>query len=227
MTKFLFFGSKITADGDCSHEIRRQLLLDSVLKSRDTNLPTKVSIVKAVVFPVVTLWLWELDHKEGRMLKNWCLQTLVLEKTPESPLDSREIKPVNLKGNRPKILLGRTDAEVETLVFWSSDVNSWLNGKVPDVGKDWGQKESRASEDEMAGWHHQCNGHELGQTLGDDEGQRGLACCSPWVCRAGHDRRLNNNSRYCVCHDLSWEMVLAYVISSPWVFFSSVHLANS
>ena len=149
VTDFLFFGSKSIVDGDCSHEIRRRLLLvrkamtnlDSVLKSRDITLPTKVRIVKAMVFPVVILWLWELDHKEGRMPKNWCLWAVVLEKTPKSPLDGKEIKPVNLKGDQPWTFTGRTDAEAETPVFWSSDVNSWLIGKVPDAGKDWGQKE--------------------------------------------------------------------------------------
>ena len=87
--------------------------------------------------------------------KDWCLRTAVLEKTSESPLDSKEIKPVNLKGYQFWILIGRTDAEAEAPVFWSSDGNSWLIGKVSDAGKDWGQKEKRASEDEMAGWHHQ------------------------------------------------------------------------
>ena len=98
------------------------------------------------------IWLWKLDHKEGRAPKNRCLQTMVLEKTPESPLNNKEIKPVSLKGNQPWILAGRTDAKVEASVFWSSDVNSWLIGKVPDAGKDWGKKEKRESEDEMAGW---------------------------------------------------------------------------
>ena len=96
-------------------------------------------------------WLWQLDHKESKVLKNWCLQTVVLEKTPESTLDSKEIKSVNLKGNQPWILIGRTNAEAETSVFWSSDANSWLTGKV-----------------------HRCNGHELGQTSGDGEGQCGV-----------------------------------------------------
>ena len=85
----------------------------------------------------------------------------------------------NLKGNQPWILIERTDPEAETPVFWSSDANSWLIGKVPDAGEDWWQKK-RASEDEMAGWHHWCNGHELGQTSGGGEGQEGLVCCSPW-----------------------------------------------
>ena len=128
------------------------------------------------------IWLWELDCKEGRRPKNWCLWTAVLEKTTESPLDCKEIQPVSLKGNQPQILTGRTDAEDEAPVFWPSDENSQLVGKGPFAGKDWGQKEKRESEDEMTGWNHQCNGHELGQTSGDSEGQGGLACCSPWSC---------------------------------------------
>ena len=104
-------------------------------------------------------------------------------------------KPINPKGNQPWIFIGRTDAEAETPVFWSSVVNSWLIGKVPDAGKDWGQK--RASEDEMAGWHHWCNVHELGQTLGDGKGQGGLGCSSPWGCKESDvTGRLNNNSKW-------------------------------
>ena len=99
------------------------------------------------------LWLWELDCKEGRAPKNWCLRTVVLEKTPETPLVSKEIKPVNLKGNQPWLLFGRTDAEAEAPLFRSPDTNSQLIGNVPDAVKVWGQKEKRASEDEMAGWH--------------------------------------------------------------------------
>ena len=89
--------------------------------------------------PISHVWLWQLNCKEGRAPKNWCLQTVVLEKIPESPLKSNEIKPANLKGNQPWILIGRTHAEAEALVFWSSDSNSWLTGKVPDAGKDWMQ----------------------------------------------------------------------------------------
>ena len=124
--------------------------------------------------------LWKLNRKEGGVPKNWCLRTLVLEKILESPLDCKEIKPVNLKGNQPWMLVGKTNAEAETPVFLSSDVNSCLIGKVPDAGKDWGQKEKRASEDEMAGWHHRRDGHEFRKISADGEGQRGLACCSPW-----------------------------------------------
>ena len=108
------------------------------------------------------------------------LQNVELEKTPASPLDSKEIKPVNLKGDQHWIFTGRTDAEAEAPVFWSSDVNRWLIGKVPDAGKDQGQEEKRASEDEMAGRHHQYNEHDIGQTPGDGEGQGGLARCSQW-----------------------------------------------
>ena len=112
------------------------------------------------------VWMWELDHKESWAPKNQCFWTVMLEKTLEIPLDYKEIKPVNLKGNQPWIPVGRTDAEAETPVFWSSDVNSWLIGKDPDAGKDWRQKGKKASEDEMNGWHHWFNGHELGQTSG-------------------------------------------------------------
>ena len=104
--------------------------------------------------------------------------TVVLEQTLESPLDGKEIKQVNPKRNLPCIFTGRTDAVAP--ILWPSDVKSQLIGKDPDVGKDWGQEEKEATEDEMVGWHHQFNGHELGQTLGNDEGKGGLACCSPW-----------------------------------------------
>ena len=134
VTGFLFLGSEITADGDCNLGIRRWLLLGrkvmtnlGSVKSKDITLLTKVRIVKAMVFPVVSLWLWELDCKKGRMPKNWCLWTVVLEKTPESPLDSKEIKPVNLTGDQPWKFTGRTaaEAEAEAPVFWSSYANRW------------------------------------------------------------------------------------------------------
>ena len=111
-------------------------------------------------------------------MKNWYIQTVVLKKTFESSLNSKEIKPVNPKGNQPWIFIGRIDAEAEAPIPWPPDAKSQLTGKDPDAGKDWRQK--RVTEDEMVGWHHQFNGHELGQTLGDGKGQEGLACCSPW-----------------------------------------------
>ena len=122
---------------------------------------------------------WELDHKQSRMSKNWCLQNVVLEKTPESHLDSK-IKPVNPKGEQPWIFTERTDAEAKAPILWPPDVNSWLIGKDLDAWKDWRQKEKRGTKDEMDRWHYWFNGHELGQTPGDGEGQRSPACCSPW-----------------------------------------------
>jgi len=168
VTDFIFLGCKITADGDCSHDIKRPLLLgrkamtnlDSILKSRDTTLLTKVYLVKAMVFPVV-IWMWELDHKEGWALKNWCFWTVVLEKTLESPLNSN-IQPVHPKGNQSWIFIERTDAEAEAPILRSPDVKSCLTGKDPDVGKDWRQEEKGMTEDEMVGWHHWLNGHEFG-----------------------------------------------------------------
>ena len=125
--------------------------------------------------------MWELDHKEGWALKNWCFWIVVLEKTLECPLGSKEIKPVNPKGNQARIFIGRTDAEAEALILWPpTDVKSWLIGKDSDAGKDWGQEEKGTTEDEMVRWHHQLNGYEFEQTPGDSEGQGSLACCSPW-----------------------------------------------
>ena len=143
------------------------------------TLLTKVRIVKANSLSSGHVQSWDLDHKEGMASKNWYLRNVVLEKTPESSLESKEIKSVNLKGNQPLILTGKIDAEAETLVFWSPDANIRLIGKVPAAGKDWGQNEKRASKDEMAGWHHRCIGNALRQTLGDSEGQGTLACYSP------------------------------------------------
>ena len=105
------------------------------------------------------VWMWELDFKENWAPKNWCFWTVVLEKTPESPLDCKEIKPVNPKGNQSWIFIEKTDAEAEPPIFWPP-MQSWLIGKDPDAQKDWGQKEKGTTEDEMAGWHHQLNGHE-------------------------------------------------------------------
>ena len=115
----------------------------------------------------------------------------MLEKTPESPLDSKEIKPVNLKGNQPWILAGRTDAEAEALVLWSPDVKSWLIWNDPDVGKDWSQEEKGMTKDEMVGWYHQLKWHDFEQTLGNGEGQD---FCSPWGCEESDTtEQMNNN----------------------------------
>ena len=239
-TLFLGGGSKIAADGDCSHEINRHLFLgrksmtnlDSILKSRDITLPTKVHLVKwkwshsdvrlfatpwtiacqvppsmefsrqeywsGLPFPSPDLpdqglnlglphgrqtlyhlshqlspsqsygfssshiWMWGLNHKESWVLKNWCFWTVVLEKTLESPLDCKEIKPVNPKGNQSWILIERTDAQAEAPILWPPDVKNWLTGKDPDAGKDWRQAKGMT----MTGWHHRVDGHEFEQAPG-------------------------------------------------------------
>ena len=132
----------------------------------DITLLTRVRIVKGMVFPVV-MYRYESWTIRVRALKNWCFRIVVLEKTLESPLESKEIKPVNLKRNQPWILGGMTNAEAEApVIIWLFDKKSWLIGKDPDSGKDWGQEEKRATKSEMVGWHYRFNGHELGQTLG-------------------------------------------------------------
>ena len=131
--------------------------------------------------------MWELDYKESWVLKNWCFWTLMLEKTLKGPLDCKEIKSVNPKGNQSWIFIGRTNAEAETPILWPPDVKNLLTGKDPDAGKDWRQKEKRTTEDEMVGQHHWPDGHEFEQAPGDGDGQGSLACCSPWDRRVGHD----------------------------------------
>ena len=126
--------------------------------------------------------MWELDNKKGWAPKNWCYWTIVLENTLESPLDCKEIKPVNPKGNQPWIFIGKTDAKAP--MFWSSDAKSQLIGKDPDAGKDWRQEEQGMTEDEIVKWHHWLNGHECDQTnIRNSERQRSLVCCSPWGCK--------------------------------------------
>ena len=128
--------------------------------------------------------MWELDCKESWAPKNWCFWTVVLEKTLESSLDSKEIQPVNPKGNQSWILIGRTDAEAATSILWPPHVKNWLIGKDPDGDeKDWRWEEKGITEDEMVGWYHQLDGHEFEQATGVGDGQGSLACCSPWGCK--------------------------------------------
>ena len=144
----IFLGSKITADGDCSHEIKRCLLLgrkvmtnlDSILKSRDIKFADKRPSSQTYGFSSSHVWMWELAHKEIWAPKNWCFWTVVLEKTLESSLDCKEIKPVHPKGNQSWILIGRTDAEAEAPILWPPAVKNWLIGKDPDAGKVLGSK---------------------------------------------------------------------------------------
>ena len=149
VTDFMFLGSKITAESDCSHEIKRHLLLerramtklDSVLKSRDSFIG-KGPYSQSYGFSNNHVWMWVLDHKECWAQKNWCFQIDVLEKTLESPLDYREIKWANPKGNQLSIFIGRTGAKAEAPILWLIDVNSQLIGKHPDAGKEWKQRRS-------------------------------------------------------------------------------------
>ena len=162
VTDFIFLGSDITADVYCGHETKRRLLLgkramrnlDSILKSRH-SFSDKSSYSQSYGFSGSRVWIWELDHKEVQVPKNWCLWTVMLEKTLENFLDFKEIKPVNPKGNPSWIFIGRTDAEAESPVLWPPDslirlTTSWLVRKDPDVGKDWRQKEKGMTERD--GW---------------------------------------------------------------------------
>ena len=167
---FIFLGSKTTENSNCIHEIKMlapwekaMTNLDSILKSRDITLQTKVHLVKAMVFPVVVLWMWELDYKESWVSKNWCFWAVLSEKTVESPLDCKKIQPVNPKGNQSWIFTWRSDIEAETPIFWPPDGKNWLIGKDPDAGKDWRQEEKGRTEDEIVGWHHRMNGYDFEQ----------------------------------------------------------------
>ena len=154
--------------------------LDSIFKSRDITLPTKVPSSQGYGFSGGHVWMWELDSEENWAPKNWCFWTVVLEKTLESPLDCKEIQPVHPKGKHSWVFNGRTDVEAETPILWPPDAKSWLIGKDSDAGRDWGQEEKVMTEDEMAGWHHQLDGHGFGWTPGVGDGQGGLACCDSW-----------------------------------------------
>ena len=173
MADFIFLGSKITVDCDCSHEIQRHLFLgrkamkklDSIFKSRDITLPTKIHIVKAMIFPVVMYGYesWTIKKAERRRIdafELWCWSRLL-----RVPWTAR--RSVNPKGNQSWIFIGRTDDEAEGPMLWPLDAKNWLTGKDSDAGKDWKQKKGM-TEDEMVGWHHWLDGHES------------LVCCNPW-----------------------------------------------
>ena len=167
------------------------------IKKQRYHFANKSRLNQSYGFSSSHVQMWELDHKKGWVPKNRCFQTgggWGLEKTLESPLDCKEIKPVNPKGIQPWIFIGRTDAEAEAPILWPPDVKSRLIGKDPDAGKDWGQ-EKRTTEDEIVGWHHRLNGHELEQAPRDGEGQGSLVCCSPWDSKESDKTGwLNNNN---------------------------------
>ena len=168
VANFIFWGSKITADGECSHELRHLLLgrkvmtnLDSILKKQRRYFANKGLSSQGYGFSSTHVWMWELDYKESWAPKNWCFWTVVLEKTLESPLDCKGIEPVHPKGDQSWVFIGRTDVEAEAPILGPPDAKSWLIWKDPDAGKDWGQEEKGMTEDEMVGWYHQLNGQKF------------------------------------------------------------------
>ena len=197
---FTLGGSTITADGDCSHEINRRLLfgrkvmtnLDSILKSR--GIVNKGRSSKGYGFSSSDVWMWELDYKESWALKNWCFWIVVLEKTLESPLDFKEIQQVHPKD---WVFIRRTDAEASAPILWLPDAKSWLIGKAPDAGKDWGQEEKGTTEDKMAGWHHWLYEHGFRWTPGVGDGQGGLPCYGSWGCRESDTTERLNWTEQC------------------------------
>ena len=191
-------------DGDCSHEIKRLLLgrkavtsLGSVLKKQRHHFADKGLYSQGYGLSNSHVQMWELDNKEGRIPKNRCFQTVVLEKTLESPLDCKEIQPVTLKGNQPWILFGRTDAEAP--IFGPPDMTRLLIRKDADAGKDWSQEEKGMAEDKMVGWHHRSKGHDLGQIPGDGKGQESLAAAVHGLWRVGHDLVIEQQHLYGFC----------------------------
>ena len=157
----------------------------------------------------VRVWMWELEYKQSWGPKNWCFWTVVLEKTLERPLNCKEIKPVNPKGNQSWIFIGRTDADAEAPILWPPDVKNWVTGKGPDAGKDWRWKEKGMTEDEMVGWHHQLDGQEFEQAPAD--GQGSLACSSPWG-------RKESDTTECLNWDVDQKTFRQFLFSSSSSF---------
>ena len=167
---------KFLAPWKKSYDQSRQLI-----KKQTHYIANSCPSSKSYGFSSSHVGIWELDYKESWVPKNWCFWTvLVLEKTLESPLDCKEIRPVHPKGTQAWIFIGRTHAEAEAPTLWPPDMKSWLIWKDPDAGKDWGQEEKGMTEDEMVGWHHWLDGPGFGCTPGVGDGQGGLACCGSW-----------------------------------------------
>ena len=194
VSDFIFLGSKINVDGDCSHKVKKCLLLgkqamtnlDCIKKQRH-HFTNKGLFCQCYDFPNSHVWLWELDHKEGWVPKNWCFWTVVLEKTLESPLDCKDIKPVHPKGNQPWIFIGRTGAKAEPPILWPPDAKNWLMGKDPDAGRDWGEEE-KGKRRGWDGWMaSRTQWTWVWVTPWVRDGQGGLSCCSSWGRRVVHN----------------------------------------
>ena len=171
------------------------------------------------------VWMWELDYKESWAPKNCCFWTVVLEKTLKSPLECKEIKPVNPQGNQSWILIGKNDAEAEAPILWSPDAKNWLIWKDPNAGKDWRQEEKEITEVEMVEWHHWFNGHEFEQAPEVGDGQGSLACCSPWGLKElDTTEQLNwNEIPVIFLHIfLSWSDYNAYLFFESCYFLSHI-----
>ena len=179
--------------------------------------------------------MWELDHKESWVLKNWCFWTVVLEKTLESPLGCKKIQPVHPKGYQSWIFIGRTEAEAETPIIWPPNVKNWLILKYSSAGKNWRQEEKGTTKDKMVGWHHRLNGHEFEEALGVGDGQGSLACCSPW----GHKKSDTTEwlnwtelGKFFLMHynqllQISFERQTTYLFFSLWVFITESNMGQA
>ena len=157
--------------------------LGSILKKQRHCFANKGPSSQGYGFSSSHVWKWELDYKESWAPKIWCFWSVVLEKTPESPLDCKEIQPVHPIGNQSWIFIGRTDIKAETPILWPPDAKNWLIRKDPDAGKDWRWEEKGTTDNDMVGWHHQLNRHEFEKALAVGDGQGSLMCCSPWGCK--------------------------------------------
>ena len=173
------------------------------------------------------MWMWELDHKESWVPKNWCFWIVVLEKTLESPLDCKETKLVHPEGNQSWIFIGRTDGEAEAPIHWPSDAKSWLIWKDPDAGKNWRGEEKRTTEDEMVGWNHWLDGYEFEQALGVGDGQRSLVFCSPWGRKESDTTEQLNWTELSLCEAVVWGgCSQASLPNSLWWYHLGTHRIN-
>ena len=217
VTDFIVLCSNITADGDCSHEIKNICSWEKnydkprqPIKRQSHYFTNKGPYSQSYGFSSSHVWKWELDHKESWVQKNRCFWTVVLEKTFESPLDFKEIKPVNRKGNQPWILIGRTDAEAP--VLWPPDGKNRLIRKDPDAEEDWMQEKKGMTKDEMVRWHPWLSGPEFEQAAGNGKGQGSLECSVPW------DHKLSDTVKW-VNNYLSLISILSFWECSRHLFF--------